>query len=109
MCLLSNVVPLYDRPAFSRCHAFWRPSIERTPAPVRVVGSGPAPQLLGLANLAGPPSRRPDRPDVPVEQRRTALRPPGLLALSCVLAAQAREPHLGTVSPQDDDRHSPPH
>src|SRR5713226_275474 len=24
MCLLSNVVPLYDRPAFSRCHAFWR-------------------------------------------------------------------------------------
>src|SRR6059036_1702143 len=63
------------------------------------------PVILSVFRALGPALR----PDVPVEQRRTAPRPPGFLALSCVLATQAREPHLGTVSPQDDDRHSPSH
>src|SRR3989441_1181596 len=53
----------------------------------------PLPVSLSVFRALGPALR----PDVPVEQRRTDPRPPGFLALSCVLATQAREPHLGTV------------
>src|SRR5437899_9987706 len=65
-----------------RCQTDRAPMLVGTPLPVS----------LSVFRALGPALR----PDVPVEQRRTDPRPPGFLALSCVLATQAREPHLGT-------------